>query len=261
VPFCRPLGFLLVAWLLVACSNGSGRALPPPGSSPLPSPSPTTFPSSTESLPSPQPTRTPHSTKHDQNPRCPSSSLRGVYHPYRLDVLGTCRTFKGIVIAVRPEDDGDHHVVVRPDPGFGGYLNHDNRTEQNGGLVTEIMPGQQLPLPFVGEHVAVYGTWVYDREHGWREIHPIWAITYLDTGRRVFSLPPVPPRYDPDAGVVSNGGGGGGGGNCDPAYPTVCIPPPPPDLDCSDIPYWNIKVVPPDPHGFDGDGDGIGCET
>lgn len=48
--------------------------------------------------------------------------------------------------------------------------------------------------------------------------------------------------------------------NCDPSYPTVCIPPPPPDLDCKDIPYKRFTVLPPDPHGFDGDHDGIGCE-
>lgn len=48
--------------------------------------------------------------------------------------------------------------------------------------------------------------------------------------------------------------------NCDPSYPTVCIPPPPPDLDCADIPYTNFTVLPPDPHHFDGDHDGIGCE-
>ncbi len=40
----------------------------------------------------------------------------------------------------------------------------------------------------------------------------------------------------------------------------VCIPSPPPDLDCKDIPYRRFKVLPPDPHGFDRDGDGIGCE-
>jgi len=60
------------------------------------------------------------------------------------------------------------------------------------------------------------------------------------------------------------GGGGGGGGDgdgCDPSYPTVCIPPPPPDLDCGDIPHRNFTVVGSDPHGFDGDGDGIGCES
>ena len=48
--------------------------------------------------------------------------------------------------------------------------------------------------------------------------------------------------------------------NCDPSYPTVCIPPPPPDLDCKDITYRRFKVLPPDPHHFDGNHDGIGCE-
>lgn len=49
--------------------------------------------------------------------------------------------------------------------------------------------------------------------------------------------------------------------NCDPVYPDVCIPPPPPDLDCKDIPYRRFRVLPPDPHRFDGDHDGIGCES
>lgn len=48
---------------------------------------------------------------------------------------------------------------------------------------------------------------------------------------------------------------------CHPSYPDVCIPPPPPNLDCKDIPYRNFKALPPDPHNFDTDGDGIGCET
>ncbi len=48
--------------------------------------------------------------------------------------------------------------------------------------------------------------------------------------------------------------------NCDPSYPDVCIPSPPPDLNCGDIPYRRFWVLPPDPHGFDGDNDGIGCE-
>lgn len=48
--------------------------------------------------------------------------------------------------------------------------------------------------------------------------------------------------------------------NCDPSYPTVCIPPYPPDLDCKDIPYRRFQVKPPDPHFFDGDFDGLGCE-
>jgi micrococcal nuclease len=48
--------------------------------------------------------------------------------------------------------------------------------------------------------------------------------------------------------------------NCDPSYPGICIPPPPPDLDCGEIPYRSFKVLEPDPHGFDRDNDGIGCE-
>jgi hypothetical protein len=49
-----------------------------------------------------------------------------------------------------------------------------------------------------------------------------------------------------------------GGSNCHPSYPTVCIPPPPPDLDCGDISFTNFRVVGSDPHGFDGDNDGVG---
>ena len=49
--------------------------------------------------------------------------------------------------------------------------------------------------------------------------------------------------------------------NCDPSYPDFCIPPPPPDLDCKDVlPHKKFKVLQPDPHGFDGDKDGVGCE-
>lgn len=48
---------------------------------------------------------------------------------------------------------------------------------------------------------------------------------------------------------------------CDPAYPDFCIAPAPPDLDCKDIPQKRFKVLPPDPHGFDKDGNGVGCES
>jgi micrococcal nuclease len=48
---------------------------------------------------------------------------------------------------------------------------------------------------------------------------------------------------------------------CDPSYPGVCIAPYPPDLDCGDIPFRDFVVLPPDPHGFDAEGDGYGCES
>ena len=49
--------------------------------------------------------------------------------------------------------------------------------------------------------------------------------------------------------------------SCDTSYPDVCIPAFPPDLDCGEIGYSNFRVSGSDPHGFDGDGDGIGCES
>lgn len=48
---------------------------------------------------------------------------------------------------------------------------------------------------------------------------------------------------------------------CAAEYPTVCIPLPPPDLDCGEISYRRFTVLPPDRHRFDADGNGIGCES
>jgi hypothetical protein len=47
---------------------------------------------------------------------------------------------------------------------------------------------------------------------------------------------------------------------CAAEYPTVCIPPPPPDLDCPDITFRNFLALPPDRHNFDTDNDQVGCE-
>jgi endonuclease YncB( thermonuclease family) len=106
-----------------------------------------------------------------------------------------------------------------------------------------------------------------------------WALAYVEYGGKVYleaqrqaqaarrgvwqgSFQP-PWEYRKSPGAVPSAGsysGAGKAGRCDPAYPTVCIPPPPPDLDCKDIPFRGFKVLPPDPHGFDRDGDGVGCE-
>ena len=34
-----------------------------------------------------------------------------------------------------------------------------------------------------------------------------------------------------------------------------------PDLECDEIGYSNFRVIGNDPHGFDRDNDGIGCES
>jgi micrococcal nuclease len=53
--------------------------------------------------------------------------------------------------------------------------------------------------------------------------------------------------------------------NCEPSYPDFCLAIGTADLDCGDVQWrrftvlWNVAN--PDPHRFDGEGDGIGCES
>jgi len=47
--------------------------------------------------------------------------------------------------------------------------------------------------------------------------------------------------------------------NCDPNYDGACVPIVSYDLDCPDV-EGPVYVVGTDIHGFDRDGDGIGCE-
>lgn len=80
--------------------------------------------------------------------------------------------------------------------------------------------------------------------------------TTLDPNRAVATGQSGPPASSGSTATGSRSG------KCDPSYPTVCIPPAPPDLDCGEIEFRRFKVLPPDPHGFDGrDNDGIGCES
>ncbi len=49
---------------------------------------------------------------------------------------------------------------------------------------------------------------------------------------------------------------------CDPSYPDFCIPSPPPELNCPDLSQtdFTVKIEEGEPHGFDSDADGVGCE-
>jgi micrococcal nuclease len=71
------------------------------------------------------------------------------------------------------------------------------------------------------------------------------------------------PAPTPTPAAGNAGMGIASGGSCDPAYPDVCIPPVSQvgDLDCADISYRWFVVLPPDPHNFDGDHDGYGCQS
>ena len=92
----------------------------------------------------------------------------------------------------------------------------------------------------------------------------LWKLRFAATARdgsvrrasaRVRMLPQPLPRPNPPRAPKPPVSG------CDPSYPTVCIPSPPPDLDCDQVPYDDFAVRGSDPHGFDNDSDGVGCET
>jgi len=120
-----------------------------------------------------------------------------------------------------------------------------------------------LPLLILGAFVALPRAWA-------QATPPTPPTIYLPI---VAVPPPTPtasPTLEPTATsepVVPTATSGpapsptSNAARCDPSYPTVCIPPPPPDLDCGDISYRRFRVIGSDPHNFDTDNDGVGCES
>ena len=83
----------------------------------------------------------------------------------------------------------------------------------------------------------------------------------IDTPEKCPPPKPVPPvdcianPTDPSCPPPSK--------DCEPSYPSLCIPKGSSDIDCPTLEKRGIhdfKVIGSDPHGFDGDNDGIGCE-
>jgi hypothetical protein len=126
--------------------------------------------------------------------------LAGVYKAARLKLISPCRTAEGFVVAQQKEPDGDTHLYLLLDPGEGSLLSRGNDFYGVPALVVEIIPqhcGAQLwpsavfancadkggftspDAPATGSRVAITGPWVYDRNHDWNEIHPVWWLRLL----------------------------------------------------------------------------------
>jgi micrococcal nuclease len=132
----------------------------------------------------------------------------------------------------------------------------------------EMLTGEPIRLEFDVERHDRYGrvlAYVWLRDH-------LFNRRLVAQGYAVVSTYPPNVRYEPRfeaAQAIAIGEDRGLWGacpvvhpqRCDPAYPGVCIPSPPPDLDCADITFRNFQVLPPDPQNFDGDHNGRGCET
>jgi len=127
----------------------------------------------------------------------PGPPLAGVWSPDRLHVLSACKHVTGIVAVTQPEPDGDDHIWLRVDRGYEYLLDAENHFQAKPALLAEITPDcplatnppnaesadrcphSTLPLPQIGDHIAIDGPWVLDTDHGWNEIHPVESIQIL----------------------------------------------------------------------------------
>lgn len=123
---------------------------------------------------------------------CDQSLWNHVYDPTRLTVLKQCMTVTGKVDESNVDEDGDQHFLVKLDPGQDQLLTKKNIKKKNGDLVGEIVCANKVkikkakaacagwsnpvPLPSVGAHVSVTGTFVLDTHNGWNEIHPVTSV-------------------------------------------------------------------------------------
>jgi hypothetical protein len=148
---------------------------------------------------------------------CDASLWSHVYHDYRLKVIEQCKTVTGIVESKKREKDGDWHIRLTLDAGQENLLNEKNISEQKGCLVIEVICACEVTqsdaigscegflnnvrVPEGGEHISVTGSYVFDSQHGWNEIHPITEIVVLGTTTEIKTVP-VKSSYTQPSGVA-----------------------------------------------------------
>ena len=131
----------------------------------------------------------------NNNGTCDTSLWNHVYNPQRLQVIESCKTVTGTIEKIRTEADGDFHILLRLDAGQKNLVNQGNIDQQNGDLVLEPICVNQVTqqdaidscsnftssvtIPNLGDHVRVTGSYVFDAQHGWNEIHPVTSIEIL----------------------------------------------------------------------------------
>jgi hypothetical protein len=120
---------------------------------------------------------------------CDASLWNHVYNPTRLQQLAPCLSVSGVIQESSVDDDGDQHFLLKLDPGQDNLLNKRNAKKKGGDIVLEIVCANPtkmkkpkkacagytnpIPIPAVGAHVRVTGTYVIDSHNGWAEIHPV----------------------------------------------------------------------------------------
>src|SRR5437879_6592008 len=251
--------------LVSACGDSSSTGTPTASPAPFPSSSPAT---STASPSAPVVgiqcgvERWPVKTLSDQDAAqvnfapVPSSvaQLRSLTAPASLPQSSrippaevTVFTVTTQVVEMKLEDDRDIHLVIaEPSEPSATMITEFPDADQCSGAVAsahaqEMRTARAAFVAAFGQPsssqftnltgtATITGVGFFDFLHGQTgvapngiELHPVIGFSLISGG------PPPPPPQSPASPVTGTG--------CDPAYPTVCIPPPPPDLDCKDIPF------------------------
>lgn len=123
--------------------------------------------------------------------------MDGVYQPERLIIENEDVHATGQVTHVGFAGDGDIHIELRPDARYASYVRGARPRDT---LVLEPVPGDQdhIPVPHVGDRIAVDGPLVWDSTHGHNEVHPVRTLEILqaDGPRRPRDLSEVTHEQD-----------------------------------------------------------------
>jgi hypothetical protein len=99
-----------------------------------------------------------------------------IYHPQRLIFEKANVIFKGTVVKVLSEADGDYHVLVQNDS-----------TSLNVEIICAFPQNNKIcscytnniTKPKKGMKIEVVGDYVFDNKHKWYEIHPVKQIKII----------------------------------------------------------------------------------
>lgn len=116
------------------------------------------------------------------------------YNAEPEDIIERCIYLSGTVQSVKPEDDGDYNIQLKPDAPYVRLLDFYNVALELGHIsiepICEVAPKKKefikacrgydsnLTMPHKGEHIAVVGAYTHDK-HRWTEIHPVTTIEIL----------------------------------------------------------------------------------
>jgi endonuclease YncB( thermonuclease family) len=140
---------------------------------------------------------------------------------------------------------------------YGRLLRYVHRGTMNVNLAL-VRAGAAAPYFYGGDRGRYAGRLMSEAVRAKIGKRGLWGAcpgTRLDPARAIDTGRSGPGRTQPPRHFAPPG--------CDPNYAGACIPPYPPDLDCADLRARGlapVRVIGSDPHRFDGDGDGIGCE-